>query len=258
MSRQSRLLAPFSENWAEVVEGTANSIGGRVSRSNNCVATDVGRPAGLQNCVVLLEPLHLAAVASLMTTLESFFAFGTANEAGTVYLFSVWPVPDLAGYGWEYVGPMPLMMRPSAGAAPASPSALQIVPVRSVTDLQHFEHVIIAGFPLPELLELPPGSAFGSALLHDPRYRFWVGFDNGLPVAASAAYIAHGLVDLIFLATLPQARGRGFGSALAWTATLTDPALPAMLMASEDGQSLYTRIGYQHLCEMPLWKRDRP
>lgn len=258
MNNQDDLLVRFSLNWAEAIEGTVKSIDGGVLRRPEFFASDVGRAAGLQNSVVLLRPFDAAAIGSLMTELDNFFAFDSATQAGTVYLFSAWPVADLAGYGWEYVEQMPLMLRPPTSAAPSLPSSLQIVNAHSVAELNDFEHVMIAGFPLPELCGLPPGSAFGPDLLQDSRFHFWFGWDNGQPVTGSAIYIAHGLVNLIFLATVPQARDRGFGSAMAWAATLADPQLPAMLIASHDGYSLYTKIGYQHLCDMPLWKRDRP
>ena len=236
----------------------AVSVGGRVTEGSGFVATDLGRPAGLQNSVVLLTPLQSGNVASLMASLDAFFGFGTAADAGAVYLFSPWPVPDISGYSWEYVEAMPLMMRSPSIAAHAMPTNLQVIEVQTGTDLRHFEQVMIEGFPVPELKGLPAGSAFGPALLRDSNFRFFVGWHDGLPVTASATYVAQGMVHLIFLATIPGKRGNGFGSAVAWEATLANSVLPAMLMASEDGLRVYPKLGYRQLCEMPLWKHERP
>ena len=258
MSDREDLLAPFSLNWAEALESVVRSIGGRVLREPGVVATDAGRPAGLMNSVVLLERIGDTDMPSLMASLETFFAFDTATQAGTVFLFTAWPVPDLTAFGWVCAEQMPLMLRlPGEGASP-QPMGLRISEGRSIGDLHDFEQVMIRGFPVPELQDLPAELAFGPSILEDKRFRFWLGRHDERPVTASAAFIAHGLVDLSFLATLPQARGRGFGSALAWSATLADPTLPAMLIASEDGQRMYARMGYQHVGEMPLWIRARP
>ncbi len=257
MSHRIDLLSPFSHNWAEALTGTVHSVGGRALHLPGAVALDVGRPAGLMNSVVLLQPPLADAVASLMAALDVFFAFNATARAGTVFMFTVWPVPDLTPFGWVCVEQMPLMARPPTEDASPAPPGLRISEVRSAQDLHHFEQVMVKGFPVPELEGLPAGSAIGPSILQDERFRFWLGWHDGQPVSASAAYVAHGVVDLIFLATLPQVRGRGFGSALARTATVVEPGLPAMLIASDDGQPVYARLGYQHVCDMPLWIRER-
>ena len=57
---------------------------------------------------------------------------------------------------------------------------------------------------------------------------------------------------------MPEARGRGYGAALTWRATLADPTLPALLIATEEGRSVYERMGYTTLFRLTLWSRDRP
>jgi hypothetical protein len=114
------LLVPFSLNWADSLQGVvhSNSIGGRVLRRADVVATDVGRPAGLMNSVVLLEPLQEASAPLQMALLDAFFAFDSGTKAGSVFMFTVWPVPDLTAYGWNCVEQMPLMVRIPLGTAP--------------------------------------------------------------------------------------------------------------------------------------------
>lgn len=258
MSDRSDLLTRFSLNWAEVLERVVRSSGGRVLREPGVVATDAGRPAGLLKSVVLLEPLTPSAMPSLMALLDAFFAFDEGWLGGAVFLFSDWPPPDLTACGWNCVEQMPLMLRRPGGQAPPSPPGLRVREGRSIADLHHFEQVMIEGFPVPELQNLPAESAFGAPVLGDGRFRFWLGWQDARPVSAAASFVAHDLVHLSFLATLPQGRGRGYGSALAWSATLADSSLPAMVMASEDGQRIYARMGYQRVCDMPLWVRERP
>ena len=258
MSERADLLARFSRNWSEALEGVVSSTGGRVMRQVAVVATDVGFPAGLMNSVILLSPLDVNEVLALTASLDAFFGREQRAQARTVFMFTAWPVPDLAPFGWEYVEQMPLMMRPPEEDATPAPPDVRVSGVRTVQDLRHFEQVMIQGFPVPDLEGLPAGSAFGPSVLEDSRHRYWLGWHEERPVSASASYVAHGLVHLTFLATLPQMRGRGFGTALARAATLTDRGLPAMLMASSEGQPLYVRLGYQQELTMPLWVRKWP
>ena len=47
------------------------------------------------------------------------------------------------------------------------------------------------------------------------------------------------------------------GAALTWRATLADAALPALLLASTEGRTVYERMGYMSLFRFTLWSRDR-
>ena len=59
------------------------------------------------------------------------------------------------------------------------------------------------------------------------------------------------LVEIV--ATLESARGRGIGAAVTWAATLADPSLPALLVASDLGRPVYTRMGYLTLSRATVW-----
>jgi hypothetical protein len=48
-------------------------------------------------------------------------------------------------------------------------------------------------------------------------------------------------------------RGRGFGAAVTWAATLADPAKPAVLIASDPGRPVYERMGYLRLMRLTMW-----
>jgi hypothetical protein len=41
-------------------------------------------------------------------------------------------------------------------------------------------------------------------------------------------------------------------------ATLADPALPAMLIATDEGRPVYEQIGYMTLFRFTIWSRSRP
>ena len=52
-------------------------------------------------------------------------------------------------------------------------------------------------------------------------------------------------------------RGRGLGAADTWAATMADPTLPAMLIASDLGRPVYERMGYLRLTRFALWLGPR-
>jgi hypothetical protein len=47
------------------------------------------------------------------------------------------------------------------------------------------------------------------------------------------------------------------GEAVSWAATLTAPALPAILLASDLGRPIYQRMGYLPLCRATMWTGER-
>jgi len=98
-------------------------------------------------------------------------------------------------------------------------------------------------------VESCPGQADGWSL--------WVGRIDGRPVATAAAWVRGGLVGVEWISARPETRGRGVGAAVTWAATLADPTLPAMLIASDLGQPVYERMGYLRLTRFTLWFRSR-
>ena len=103
-----------------------------------------------------------------------------------------------------------------------------------------------------------PGAVTPGTWLDERRARLFVGWTGDRPVAASSAWIAEGINDVTVVATLPDARRRGYGEALTWRAALADPSLPAMLVSSDDGRPVYERMGFLPLFRFTLWYRNRP
>jgi GNAT superfamily N-acetyltransferase len=64
-------------------------------------------------------------------------------------------------------------------------------------------------------------------------------------------------VGIYAVATLPKVRGKGYGAALTARAVQTDATLPAVLQASDDGQPVYLRLGFQIVVRYALWMRQR-
>ena len=150
------------------------------------------------------------------------------------------------------------MLRPAGGEAPPPPPGPRIEAVRDEAGLRAFELAIVRGFEAPELEAQGAEAVFGTGILADDRFRLWVGWEADRPVSAAATFVSAGLNDVTIVGTVPEARRRGYGAALTWRATLADPALPGLLLATDEGRPVYERIGYTPLVRFAVWSRDRP
>ena len=139
------------------------------------------------------------------------------------------------------------MVRPAGGAPPAAPLAVTVSEVRDAASLAVWDRVLAAGFPVP-------ASPAPHALLGGPT-RFWLARHNGEPVATALSYTGDGVVNVEAVATLPGHRGRGIGAAVTWAATLSEPELAAVLLASDDGIGVYRRMGYLSMTRWTMWCR---
>ena len=141
------------------------------------------------------------------------------------------------------------------GPAPTSPHpGVDVHEVRDADELAIAERVLVEGYPMPELEPLTPGDLLNPTLLR-PDTRVWVAWAAGAPAAVAAAHHHAGVTLVEYVATLPAARGRGAGAAVTWAATLSDPAAPAVLIASDDGRPVYERMGYIAVERWTVWLR---
>lgn len=257
-------------NWeavsdAEWVERAAHSLGqswqlmaeagrGRAEQWDDLYVADSASPNPFMNAVTLTQPLLDGAAASVTHRLEAYF--GQRPEGGPWLLWSSWPTPNLAEHGYLLWGHPPIMIRLPGGAAPPVPPELRIAEAQTASDLAAIERAMVQAMPMADLEPLLPGAMFPAALLGGP-FRFWGGYLGEEVVAAAAAVVGQDEIDVSFIATMPDARGRGYGAAITWAATLADPTLPAILEASDHGRPVYEKMGYRRVGLMALWERPR-
>ena len=148
------LSLAWVRHWADQVEAFARAAGGRTARDERYLLADYGRPASFFNSVVLLAPPDPAAFDELLGEIEARTAVGT----GAVYLWSLWPTPDLRARGWELDGHPPLLIR-APGAVPDPPAGPQPVPVGSAAELAVWERIVVDGYPMPDLQPCRAGTA---------------------------------------------------------------------------------------------------
>jgi len=250
------LLPAFLANWSAASSTWGTSLGGSFLRRDDAVAVFAGRPAFVANAVTPLAAITEPLVGDLMRALDAHYGFPSGTRTGRVLIFSAWPTPDLAEFGWSLLGTAPLMLRPAGGDLPKRDSGLRIEPVRDETTLRDAESVTVRGFGIRDPEPSQPGGLFGPALLPEDRMRMWVGYDGHTPVTTAAAFVSDGITNIVNVATIPEARGKGFGTAVTWHATLAEPALPTLLIASEQGRPVYERMGYRTIRHFQLWSRN--
>lgn len=216
--------------------------------------TDGGSPSLFANVAVVRRPLTDAGWHEAVIRMNAFYA---GAGGGPYLVFSAWPTPDLTFLDFRPIGHPPLMFRP---AAPLDVEPVAGLEVRRVTDAEtarDWETTLIDGFPLIELSPAQPGCMLPPRAVDAGTWLHWVGYLHGRPVGTASASVGTHHVDVEFIATLESARGRGIGRALTATATVADPTLPAMLVASDMGRPVYDRLGYLTLLRFTLWAGHR-
>lgn len=211
---------------------------------------DSGALANL--ALVKIPPSDLAAVAA---EVAAWYPAGIPH-----LLLCPFPAPAAVLAGYSLIGHPPLMVRPADTSSPSSPSASNAdITVRRVDtpeELVDAERVMVEGYPIPELQPFQPGSVYDDAFLDDNTAVF-VAYDDGGPLGTAAAHSAAGMTLVENVAALGAARGRGVGAAVTAAATVAfGSGQPAVLIASDDGQPVYQRLGYLRVERWTAWLRS--
>lgn len=241
-----------ASNLALQFECIPRSMGKPWVRWDGLWAADTKLPAAYPNSATMLRPLAEQEAADVVARLDRFYA---EDVSGTWMFWSAWPTPDLAPYGMRAAGQTPLMVRLPSPAPAATSTGLRIVEASAASDLLDLDNVMIHGYPIPELTF--PGDRITDERAIGGPLRFFVGYEGAQPVSCAMACIGEREVGIYAVATLPDRRGKGYGSALTLTALAAAPHLPAVLEASDFGQPIYQRLGFQTIGEYTLWYKPR-
>src|SRR5438477_10532446 len=242
------VLRRFLFNQADANDAIATASGGRHDGTDAVAMADANGPVRYFNQSTLLQPLGSASDPTL-DDLDRFYR----EASGRVRtLLSLWPTPDLTPRGWLLVGHPAFMVR---GAFPHSFSAAHNVSVRraaTIEDLHEVERIAVEGYPVDEAKGLPAGRLFPAALL-DTDVTFRLGRLDGHGVGAAASHAGHGVVNLCFAATLPEARRRGVWEPLVWARINDAPSLPSVAYTSDYSRPGFERMGFVPTIRFTLW-----
>jgi GNAT superfamily N-acetyltransferase len=144
-------------------------------------------------------------------------------------------------------------------AASPPPPELRIERVDGPARQARYRRAFQRGFDLPDFFAeffMKLYAAQGFAL--DAPRRYYLGLVDGEPVACSTLYLGAGVAGVYAVGTIPEWRGKGYGTALT-TAPLQDARAfgyrVSILHASQTGLSVYRRMGFQTFCEFAVYVR---
>jgi hypothetical protein len=214
---------------------------------------DTGVPTPFGNTVNLLRPLRDEEIPEFVARTRDFYG---AAPGGPFLVLSPWPIADLGDHGFHRVGHPPLMLRPPAPLTVGS-DVLRVQQVEDEETLADFERTMIDAYPIPEMAPFGSASRFVTTDVLGGPLRLYVGYEDDRPVATAAGHVGEGPVVVVLVSTRDECRGRGHGAVITAAATLSDPARPAMLIASDLGQPVYERLGYLRISRHTLWLGTR-
>jgi GNAT superfamily N-acetyltransferase len=129
--------------------------------------------------------------------------------------------------------------------APDVPAGLEIRTAREGPALDEHRRIVATVFGMPlEMVE----RLFTDAMMTSREIETYVGYVEGEAVATSALLAFERVAGVYSVATLPEARGRGFGEAMTWQCVRRGAELGCVisaLQASEMGRPIYERMGYR-------------
>ncbi|NJC94738.1 MAG: hypothetical protein C3F07_14555 [Anaerolineales bacterium] len=138
---------------------------------------------------------------------------------------------------------------------------LRIVPVDNEDTLKQWIHVVSIGFGVGEKFEKVWYDIFVDAIF-DARFQTYLALLDGRPVGTSQLFISEGVAGLYNVTCIPEARGRGIGSAVTLAPLLEAHQMGyqiGILQASQKGYNVYRRLGFQDFGKLSLylWENDR-
>ncbi len=242
-------LDQAARNCAAAYRMWAERMGKRAELSDDLSLADLELPVSLPpNNATLLRPLTEETMAA---TLERVRAFFRSADGGGYEIWSIWPTPNLEPLGFEGYQ-IPCLVRDAGGAGRPVPSELEVVEATDASTVRDAEVIVDSVFEARS----GEGAMYRPELLGED-FRVWVGRVDGRPVATAAACIDDTFVGVYAVATIPEARGRGYGEAVTWAATTCRPELSATLQASPMGLPVYERMGYRTVAQFTVWEEDR-
>jgi GNAT superfamily N-acetyltransferase len=169
----------------------------------------------------------------------------------------------LAGAGFEPTEATGMAVLLSAVSRPAQPEGLEVSAVRGEEDLLAWLDSFSRSFGSKPLGRTHPWfTPFGHLGFDaDGPCVLFVGRVDGEAVTTSLAFSGGGAVGIYGVGTVPEFRGRGYGSAVTLAAMdwgREKGADLAILHATELGEPVYRRLGFEAVCATSQWLAKAP
>ena len=221
--------------------------GGFVRRSGGVVVAATGSPIGLFNEVLPVE--DDVDAGALIEAVEA------VRGAGLSFLVQLrervdeglLPVVRDLGLEEDSDASWPAMILTDMPTAVDFPQGLRIV---RVADQAGFEEFVRSGAVLlgvtPELY----ATFLSPAIVDDPAWSLFMGYEDGVPVTKSMSFHADGVVGVYNVGTAVSARRRGYGWAMTLAAIMAGAnagCTLATLQSSAMAMSIYEAHGFRPL-----------
>jgi len=220
-------------------------------------ATAVGNALPSDSLNLLFVTAPLSEPAQVLREAAEFFGPHSVWRISAPASLAEMVASTAQAAGMRPADAVPRMILDPIPASPPCPAGLSVRAVTSRAELRDFIVAGGRGFRIPPWLlrialpEVPRASRPGS-----PGIQLFVGYANGAPVATSAQLTLNGVVGVFFVATVPEARRRGYGAALTWAAVeggRGEGATVSYLQATAMGRPVYERMGYRWVDDYYHW-----
>ena len=205
----------------------------------------VSDPADLPGTEAAIEPLlHCGAPASIMFTGPVSASVGDR----------------LKGAGFESHGEMPAMAVDIDSLIPTGlPTGYSFTRIGSGPEGDEWAEAFSAGYELPRGVgDVFSPNAVHATMVGDASIQYFAIRKNERLVCTSFAYLADGVAGIYCVATLPEERGKGLGAhATAEPLRLVRKLgyRVGVLQSSPAGHSVYRKLGFSDVGEVPLYVR---
>jgi ribosomal protein S18 acetylase RimI-like enzyme len=143
----------------------------------------------------------------------------------------------------EHWRPALMVLDPIASSVPSLPSELRVSRVTEAS-VDDYAEVLSAGFGMPREIA---DALLGPWLFKGTESAGFIGTINNEPMGSAALFVSDGVAGIYNIATVPQSRGKGVGTAMTWAAidaAHKAGATCAVLQASEQGEPIYDAMGF--------------
>jgi GNAT superfamily N-acetyltransferase len=250
------LIAPVKNNLYAYFRFLGSSTASQQAELPQAYRWHTPMPHPWFNGMLSTSPVTASSRNLIKETLSYFISLKVSG-------FSWWLAPELSAGEWsEYLLPhgfyysqdTPGMAVDLSKLPPIEISSnnLTIRTVSDLAELQVWSQTFFQGYELP--LEFTQNyfemiAPLGLSL----PVRYYLGYQNGRPVAVSTLFLAVGVAGIYNVATLPAARGKGLGTALTLAPLLDAKSAGyqvGVLQSSYMGYSVYRRMGFWQVCTM--------
>lgn len=249
------IVEVIEESWWEIMKYLASTPWGIIREDKYLKKAFIGLWDG-----VLITNLNEQNVDQKIKETTEWY-----SKHGTQYLWIVSPnskpktiTQHLEKHGFKHrstASAMAIDLK-KLGETPTIPN-LELRRVTKTETLPIWSEVFLVGHGYGNILS--EGTKMFNAIGVGGSAVKYLGYYKGKPVSSSQIYFGEKVARLNFVSTMPDARGKGIGSAIS-LASLNDARergyKVAVLNATDMGYPIYKRFGFTDICKIKIYRKE--